>query len=90
MKKDGSARRWVTGKRPSKKDDVELFEDDCLSRLKGISKGKQKLMEAVGITQVKDLLTGSAQSLLSIKGIGAKGLAKLRGQYLREKLRGQD
>ena len=78
VQKEGSARRWVTGKRPAKKDDPELFEEDCLSRLKGVSEGKQKLMKTVGITKVKDLLSASAQSLKTVKGIGAKGLAKFQ------------
>ena len=61
-----------------KKNDPDLFEDDSVARLKGVSKGKKKKLEAVGIVKVKDLLTASAQSLVAIKGIGEKGLAKLQ------------
>ena len=37
-------------------------------------------METVGISQVKNILTGPVQSLLSIKDIGAKGLTKIQIQ----------
>ena len=82
VKVTGVKKRWVTGVRPTTGGD--LYEDDCVTRIKGIStKKKEKLME-IDISKVKHLTLISAfddenirSKVLCIQGIGKEGLSKL-------------
>ena len=77
-KKEGKTRRWVTGRRPNKKKNPDLFQEDSVARLKGVSAVKKNLLASVNIHVLKDLLGPHAQAVVTLKGIGAAGLAKLQ------------
>ena len=69
---------WIEMKR----NDGDIFENDMLDKIKGISRQKMTLLKGCGLTYVKDLMKLSDEHCVKLasetKGIGKKSLLKWR------------
>ena len=79
VKAKGSEKRWVTGTR--EKTGGDLYQGDCITRIKGISKAKQQKLAEVGIRKVADFNFTDKETyekVLRINGIGKGSLQKFQ------------
>ena len=78
-KTKGSEREFVTGKRPKKSSDAELFTEDPVSRVMGIGPTKAKALSEKGINTVGDLLASSAVNISA--AVRSRILKAMSGAY---------